>query len=130
MAEALKRLYETLSSKRPEPAANMRDLIDRTWAFVSNRRFKAVIEAWLAMANDPDLRSEIGPVVGQLAALVLPERMAPSIKFDEERRSFYLMAREAMLGLALGRATTRGKALQHESLVVENLRRIAASLDA
>ena len=40
------------------------------------------------------------------------------------------MAREAMLGLALGRTTNGGRALGHERIVLARLRSEAATFDA
>jgi hypothetical protein len=34
---------------------------------------KAVLDAWLAKANDPSLRADIGPVVAEFASLVNPD---------------------------------------------------------
>jgi hypothetical protein len=109
--------------------SDLTGLLDGTWAAIGNPRFKAVLEAWLAMANDPSLRAEIAPVVAEFAALVRPEAK-PSILPDDERRDFYLMAREAMLGLALGRATNRGRPVGHERTVLARLRADAAAIDA
>lgn len=72
----------------------------------------------LAMANDPGLGKEIEPVVQLLALLASPDRLtAESIGVDEERRTCYLMTREAMLGLAAGRSTNGGRPLGHGSAV-------------
>lgn len=129
LADALRRLYADMRSKdRPAPT-DLAGLIDGTWSAIGNPRFKAVLEAWLAMANDPGLRTEIGPVVAEFASLVKPDAMS-SILSDAERRDFYTTAREAMLGLALGRATNGGKPLGHESRVLTRLRSDAAALDA
>ena len=128
LADALRRLYAQMGSKdRPVPT-DLAGLIDGTWSAIGNPRFKAVLEAWLAMANDPSLRTEIGPVVAEFASLVKPEAMS-SILTDEERREYYVMAREAMLGLALGRATNGGKPLGHERKVLARLRAGAADID-
>ena len=84
------------------PVTDVSGLVEFTWTAVGDPRFKAVLEAWLAMANDPTLRAEIGPVVAEFAALVnLVE--TTSILDDAERRDFYVTAHETMLGLALGR---------------------------
>ena len=80
------------------------------------------------MANDPSLQAEIGPVVAEVAARVRPDRLAPSILVTGEQRDFYLMARETMFGLALGRATNGGKALGHERRVLNRLRNEAADV--
>ena len=89
------------------PSTTVAGLINSTWEAIGNPRFKAVLEAWLAMANDPSLRAEIGPVVAEFASLVKSEATT-SIPTDAERRDFFITAREAMLGLALGRATNGG----------------------
>ena len=48
---------------------------------------------------------------------------------DDAARSFFLMARETMLGLALGRATN-GAPLRHEEQVLEHLLGLAHEHDA
>jgi len=127
LADALRRLYADMTQPgRPAPA-NLTSLIDATWAAIGNPRFKAVLEAWLAMANDPALREQIGPVVAQFSTLVNPGTM-PAILTSPRQRNFYLLARETMLGLALGRATSRGRPLPHERAVLTELRAAAAKL--
>jgi len=122
LADALRRLYAEMRRKDRPRASDLATLIDVTWAAIGNPRFKAVLEAWLAMANDPSLRAEIGPVVAEFSTLVRPDAIAPAILTSDEHRAFYLMAREAMLGLALGRATNRGKPVAHEKAVLARLR--------
>jgi len=69
------------------------------------------------------LAGEIGPVVESFALLVNPDQLAAgSIDLDEERRTYYLMARETMLGLAVGRSTNGGRPLGHEPAVLAALR--------
>ncbi len=129
LADALRRLYaETIQIKHRE-VTDVTGLVDVTWKAVGNPRFKAVIEAWLAMANDPSLRTEIGPVVAEFAGLVNPENVT-GILTSAEKRDFFLASREAMLGLALGRATNRGKPLGHERRVLARIRSAAAVIDA
>ncbi len=130
MADALQRLYEEVGEQRPVEVSSLVDLVNATWSHVGNPRFKAVLEAWLAMANDPELGSAIGPVVAEFAKLVMPEQIAPSVVADEESRTLYLVARESMLGLALGRAVNGGRPLRHERLVLSRLRDDAARVDA
>ena len=127
VADALRRLYDEMRATDRDAVSTLVDVIDSTWAQVGRPRFKAVIEAWLAMANDAGLRPEIGPVVAEFAALVNPERASPIVVGDD-RRDFYLTARETMLGLALGRATNGGKPLGHEPAVLATLRTGAAAL--
>jgi AcrR family transcriptional regulator len=128
LADALRRLYaETVKGPHPE-VRDMASLVDVTWKAIGTPRFKAVIEAWLAMANDPSLRSEIGPVVAEFASLVNPDGIT-TILNSAEKRDFFVMVRESMLGLALGRATNGGKALGHERRVLGRIRDEAAQLD-
>jgi AcrR family transcriptional regulator len=127
LAESLKRLYAEMQRKKRAPATDLAQLVDATWHHIGNPRFKAVLEAWLAMANDPDLRSEIGPVVAEFATLVRPENVTATILANDDERALYLMARETLLGLALGRATNDGRPLGHEAAVLKQLRRSIAN---
>jgi AcrR family transcriptional regulator len=128
LADALRRLYATMAPAVPTAVTDLSGLIDATWRAIGQPRFKAVLEAWLAMANDPGLLAEIGPVVAEFAGLVNPDGEQSALLVDRAHRAYYLMAREAMLGLALGRATNGGKALGHEKAVLDTLRAGAAAL--
>ena len=129
LADSLGRIYAGMVPAEPPSIAALSDLLDANWSAIGNPRFKAVLEAWLAMANDPRLRAEIGPVVASFAKLVSPDAVAPEILRTSERREFYALARETMLGLALGRATNGGEPLGHEASVLRRLRAEAAALD-
>ncbi len=129
-AEALARVHDELRrAAGTGPVTSIEDVVDRTWACIGRRRFKAVVEAWLAMANEPELRTEIGPVVASFASLVDPATIAEAVVTTDERRTFVLLAREAMIGLALGRAANGGRALPHEAAVLDRLRGDARRLD-
>lgn len=56
----------------------------------------------------PSLRTEIGPVVGEFAGLVNPDNFGVVLT-GTDKADCSLAAREAMLGLALGRDTSGGK---------------------
>lgn len=127
LADALRRLYDEMRAMERPAVSNSSELVDATWEAIGNPRFKAVLEAWLAMANDPSLRAEIGPVVAEFANLVSPDNLATSILTDRDGRARYLMARETLLGLALGRATNGGRPLGHEAAVLAQLRRTLIS---
>jgi AcrR family transcriptional regulator len=128
LADALRRLYDDMVRGDRTPPITVAELVNGTWHAIGNPRFKAVLEAWLAMANDPSLRAEIGPVVAEFAGLVKPEAIT-SVRIDAERRDFFITARETMLGLALGRATNGGKPLGHERRVLARIRAEAAAID-
>lgn len=130
LADALRRLYAELAGARRPAVVDLTSLLDVTWQAVGDPRFKAVVEAWLAMANDPSLGEEIGPVVAEFATLVHPDALAPALRLDRAGRDHVVLAREAMLGLALGRATNGGAPLGHERRVLARLRADARALDA
>ena len=126
LATALQSVCDDLVSTVPEPRTLV-DAVDGTWACVSEARFKAVIEAWLAAANDPELRSEIGPVVATFQARQRRGRLHDVLADADASAS--TSRRGTMLGLALGRAISSGRALPHETAVVDQLRAEAAKLD-
>lgn len=130
IADALRLLYGQMIRPGQPPINDLVGLIDANWSAIGQPRFKAVLEAWLAMANDPDLRDEIGPVVAEFAMIVQPARLTKLILADDQDRDFFAMARETMLGLALGRATNGGRPLSHEKTVLDLLRRQATGLAA
>ena len=141
LAAALQSLYDEVASNAPRPGRSLVEFVDGVWATISPPRFKAMLEAWLAMANDPALGEHLGPVVLRFAALVSPERLEPASDpahaptsgggaSDADRHAFCLLARETMLGLVLGRATNGGRPLGHEHLVLDLLRERARELDA
>lgn len=130
LAAALQAIYDDVARDAPPPATDVVTLVDVTWRNIGTARFKAMLEAWLAMANDPALAEDIGPVVQRFAVLVGPAHLAPAVLDTDERHDFYLLARETMLGLALGRAVNGGRPLGHEQVVLASLRVQAARLDA
>jgi AcrR family transcriptional regulator len=71
-ADALRHLYASMGTSKRPTVDDLPSLIDATWNVISQPRFKAVLEAWLAMANDPSLRAEIGPVVASSPASSTP----------------------------------------------------------
>jgi len=129
LADALRRLYGEMVRINPQGVNDVVGLVKVTWKALGNPRFKAVLEAWLAMANDPRLRAEIGPVVAEFAGLVNPDT-ATTVLTDSSKRDFFFAARESMLGLALGRAVNGGMALDHERRVLLRIRSEAAAIDA
>ncbi len=130
LASALDRLYDDMLATAGTPADTLRGALDRAWTAVSDRRFKAVMEAWWAAGNDPELARSIGPVVARFASLVAPQNATATWVRDPQAATFLLTAREALLGLAMGRATSGGRALGHESVVLDALRAQADALDA
>jgi AcrR family transcriptional regulator len=131
LAHALESLYDDLTRSARPPTTTMVAAVDTVWRAVGDPRFKAVLEAWSAAGNDPELAAELAPAISRFAKLVAPSdaRRAGPVR-DADSRSFYLTAREAMLGLALGRANNGGRPLGHERAVLARLRAEAATIDA
>lgn len=131
LAHALESLYADLTESLRAPPTTTVAALDTVWHVVGDSRFKAVIEAWSAAGNDPELAAELAPAISRFAKLVAPANAGRDAPLrGRETTTFYLMAREAMLGLALGRATNGGKPLGHERVVLTRLRNEAAGLDA
>jgi hypothetical protein len=66
----------------------------------------------------------------RFAKLVSPDSAGRnSVLRDPEAKTFFLMAREAMLGLAVGRATNGGKPLGHQRAVLRRLRAEASTFE-
>jgi len=130
LAAALETVHTELLATITREPRTLVELVDLTWRCTSEPHFKAVIEAWMATANDAELGAEIGPVVARFSKLVSPDESLVSVLTDPDATAFYLTAREAMLGLALGRAMSSSHALAHEATVIDRLRDEAARLDA
>jgi AcrR family transcriptional regulator len=130
LAHALETVYEGFVVPGRGPAGTLVEVVDRLWEAIGDRRFKAVIEAWSAAGNDPELATEIGPAIRRFATLVSVDKPPRSgRRHDPEAATFVLVAREAMLGLALGRAVSGNQPLRHERRVLDRLRADAAALD-
>jgi AcrR family transcriptional regulator len=131
LASALETIYADFVEMAEPEVASLVDALDRMWTAMSDRRFKAVLEAWSAAGNDPELAREIAPAIARFAKIVSVDNPSrPGRDPDPDVTSFVLTAREAMLGLALGRAIAGGKALPHEAVVLDRLRAEAMRLDA
>lgn len=130
LADSLESVLEELASRNSAAPTTVRATIDMIWRAVSAPRFKVVLEAWWAAGDDPELATELAPVIARFAKVVSPENAhEPGLRVPEAK-VFILTAREAMLGLAMGRATASGRALPHERQVLSALRSRADELDA
>ncbi len=130
LAHALESLYADFARSPRGPATTIVSSLNVVWRAVGDPRFKAVIEAWSAAGNDPKLAEELSPAIERFAKLVSPANVGRADPLrDPDAKAFFLMAREAMLGLALGRATNGGKPLGHERTVLARLRAEAAAFD-
>lgn len=129
LAATLDRLYLDMVTAVGEPATTTRGTLEHAWTAMRDRRFKAVLEAWWAAGNDPELARAIGPVIARFSSLVSPVSSPATGDGEPGVGVFLLTAREALLGLALGRATGGGRPLGHEAAVVEALFHAADELD-
>ncbi len=117
-----------------ESIASLEALVRRGFARVSQPRFKAVIEIWLAARNDPAFAEEVGPAIARMSDWFDPSasaRLAGILGDDPEGAALYRLCMEAMIGLALGRAVSpEGRPVAHEPVVVDLLTRLARERDA
>ncbi len=130
-AVVLEHRYEEIAARveaEGDPTSIV-ELLERTWAVNREPEFKVVLEAWLAGANDADLARTLDPVIANFAKLIGPDRWSELLA-DEHARSFYLAAREALLGLAWGHAVNRGMPVPHTDLVLDHLTTNARAHDA
>ncbi len=98
---------------------------------LSQREYKAVIELWLAARNDPSIGDDLRVAIDEVASLFNPDRVIRRPDDDQGplRERFYRMASEALLGMALGRASLGGEPLGHESATVELLADLGRAID-
>jgi AcrR family transcriptional regulator len=129
LAEALEFVLDELASRNTEAPTTVRATIDMIWRAVSTSRFKVVLEAWWAAGDDSELAADLAPVIAKFAKVVSPENAHEPKLRESEAKVFVLTAREAMLGLAMGRAIAGGRALPHERTVLSALRSQADEID-
>ncbi len=127
LIDVIESLYQRLAG--PELDADgdltLEALIRAGWSRVQHPQFKAVIEIWLASRNDPDLGASLAPAIAQLSGLFEPTvspRLAALVAANPQLVALYRLAFEAMIGLALGRATSpNGEPVAHEEMVIDLL---------
>jgi AcrR family transcriptional regulator len=127
LTSVLEQLYAEIVERDDTPVASLADLIARSAERTRRPSFKAVLEIWLAARNEPELGRELAPAIARLGALFEPSENADLGRLVSRRqRDLYRLAVEALIGLALGRATSPGgRALAHEKDVVLLLQTLA-----
>ena len=130
LIEVLEQLYKRLRRDGDDPRdATAEGFVRAAWARVRRPEFKAVIEVWLAARNDPGLGDELAPAIARMSAIFSPEgnpALARRLGPRDENVTFYRLASEAMIGLALGRAThPDGEPVGHEDAVIDLLATLA-----
>jgi AcrR family transcriptional regulator len=122
-----------LATKPAEADTSLEQWAIWAWSRVSKPEFKAVIEIWLASRNDPESTADIQPAIERYKEIFTPSETNPLYErfgSDKKAGAFYRLAAETMFGLALGRATNpRGAALDHEEMVLDQLRTYAREID-
>ena len=127
LAETMSSIYDRnfFSEKDAGVAPSPDQWVDLVWAKLKKPEFKAVIEVWFAARNEPDMAEILRPSILKYVGIFSVAGKASS----KSRQAFYRLARETMLGLALGRATTpAGAALPHEASVIGMLKAMAKTL--
>ncbi|MEM9616160.1 MAG: TetR/AcrR family transcriptional regulator [Actinomycetota bacterium] len=134
LADALEAAYVGLlgGGRESPPPRSLEHWVHAAHRRLSQPEFKAVIELWLASQNSPDLGAAMARQVESLAWLFAPDEVLgdqPTPIDAELRRTLYRTVAEALIGLALGRASRGGRPLRHEAEVVGFLAAIAAAAD-
>lgn len=131
LAAAMIDTYERhfLSPAPQRSFTSLDDWIEQAWERICQPEFKAVIEVWLAARNVPSLAKGLRPAIErykQVFSIEGSDRLRRLIGSSKDVQAFYRLACEAMIGLALGRATTpSGQALDHERVVIDMLKSLA-----
>ncbi len=135
IAAALSDTYDRLllDARPDENDTTVEEWVVWGWSRVGRREFKAVIEIWLASRNDPESTADIQPAIERYKEIFTPSENNQLFKrfgTDKKAGAFYRLAIETMFGLALGRATNPdGAALDHEDIVIDQLRAYAREFD-
>lgn len=99
---------------------------------VTQPAFKAVIELWMASANDAEFGRRLARAIKQGSELFTPEMVLTGIRGKKAARrteSVYRTITEALIGIGLGRAVGNGQAMAHESMVLAVLQELAQQHD-
>jgi AcrR family transcriptional regulator len=130
LVAVLETIYAQLLAREDVDPVTIRRWVDVAHVRTAQPELKAVIELWLASRNDPELGGRLADGISRLAQVFRPSAavVVGATADPAEVESFLRLATEALLGLALGRAVTGGS-LDHETAVIDHLRRLADALD-
>lgn len=133
LAETMSSIYDrNFLSGGAGSISSLEQWIDAVWAKLCKPEFKAVIEIWFAARNAPDMVGVLRQSIQKYAEIFSVSGNAAleqRIGKNRQMQSFLHLARETMLGLALGRATTPGGgALPHEASVIAMLKTMARKM--
>lgn len=132
-ADALEHLYRGFLEDADGPASSIEDLLRRGFRHLEHPEFRAVIELWLACRNEPTLGETLGLAIDRFSTLFAPtanDGIERLLQDDAELVAFYRLAFEALIGLALGRATSRdARPVAHEQQVLDLLLSMARERD-
>ncbi|MFT4569425.1 MAG: AcrR family transcriptional regulator [Hyphomicrobiaceae bacterium] len=140
LVSVLEHLYDQMrpptdadQPESPESPESLEALLHLGAQHISRPEFKAVIEIWLAARNDSELAVELRPAIAKLSLLFSPNRnsrLSALLESDPSRAAFYRLMFEALIGLALGRATsTDDRPVEHEKQVIDLLASQAREYD-
>lgn len=136
MASMLERLYDRLKQQvireiegLKSDSGRMDRLVDMLWSIFDSEEFKAVLELWLAAANDMALRSRVFPVMKEFSDSIEPTaaRLLPDMMVDASRFSGIVGLLMYMVqGMGLARSIfgprDADESLQMRSLMKEMIR--------
>ncbi|UCE87503.1 MAG: TetR/AcrR family transcriptional regulator [Deltaproteobacteria bacterium] len=104
-ASVIERLREL-----PDESARVEALVDLMWSVFGARPFKAVIELWLAAANEPGLRRRIVESASSFDAIIEPTatRLLPeSARRQPDFAAYVSLLFQIMQGMGLAQAALR-----------------------
>lgn len=117
LGATLEHLYERLREPverglraLPPGPARIDALVDLLWSVFGSREFKAVLELWVASANDPGLRRRVAPATDAFDASIQPTaaRLLPDLARDvPEFPAAVSLLFQVMQGMGLTRAVFR-----------------------
>ena len=115
LGEALREVYERLRSRTvarlaslPQGAERAAALVDRLWEAFGAREFKAVLELWLAAANDPEVSWSVWPEARSFDASneALGAELFPDVAERVPEFPVYVsLIFQALQGMALAQST-------------------------
>ena len=132
LADALEAAYADLLPSEGETPDSLEAWVHAAHRNLAKPSFKAVIELWLASQNSPEIGAAMTAHVRSLAWLFAPDAILGELAPGTDptlRGTLYRTVAEALIGLAVGRASQGGAPLAHEQQVMEFLARLAAAAE-
>lgn len=132
LADALEAAYADLLPSDRERPESLEAWVRAAHGNLAKPTFKAVLELWMASQNSPEIGAAMTQHVLSLAWLFAPDAVLRDLAPDADpalRTTLYRTVAEALIGLAVGRASQGGAPLAHEQQVIDFLAQLAAAAE-